>query len=84
MLKHDYRIGWLSGVELDSTTGAISSITFRTDSGSKEGTRPLAAVTVNHLRSDEIHLHLVLALQRGLRRNWFAPPTQPVSFTRVV
>lgn len=59
VVEYGYRIGRLSGVEIDPMIRAVHRIAIRTDSGSEDETRPLAAVTVEDLRNDEIHLHLV-------------------------
>jgi sporulation protein YlmC with PRC-barrel domain len=63
VLEHGYRIGRLSGVEIDPTTRAVHRIAFRTDAGSEEETRPLAAVTVDDLGNGDIHFHLVDAVR---------------------
>lgn len=74
VLEYGYRIGRLSGVEIDPTTRAVDRIAFRTDSGSEDETRPLAAVTVDDLSNEDIHLHLVDAVRTG-------PATQSVRLT---
>ena len=60
VLEHGYHIGRLSGIDVDPTTRTVLGITFRSDSGSQEETRPLDAVNFDHFR-DEIDLHLVAA-----------------------
>ena len=58
VLEHGYRIGRLSGVEVDPATRTVLRIIFR--SSSQEETRPLDAVKFDHFK-DEIDLHLVAA-----------------------
>ena len=58
VLEHGYRIGRLSGVEVDPATRTVLRIIFR--SSSQEETRPLDAVKFDHFK-DEIDLHMVAA-----------------------
>ena len=75
VLEHGYRVGRLSGVEVDPATRTVLGITFRSGSSSEEETRPLDAVKFDHFK-DEIDLHMVAASRTE-------PGTKSVRLTHV-